>query len=85
MRLRLRRVDDTVRFEVQDTGIGIRTEDRQRLFKAFSRLERGNEKRQGTGLGLYLSGRLAALLGGRIDVDTRVGVGSTFTLVLPGA
>ncbi|MCE3284313.1 MAG: putative histidine protein kinase [Steroidobacteraceae bacterium] len=85
VRLRLRRVDDTVRFEVQDTGIGIRREDRQRLFKAFSRLERGNEKRPGTGLGLYLSGRLAALLGGRIDVHSRVGVGSTFTLVLPGA
>ncbi|HEX5648200.1 MAG TPA: PAS domain S-box protein [Steroidobacteraceae bacterium] len=85
VRLRLRRVDDTVRFEVHDTGIGIRTEDRQRLFKAFSRLDRGNEKRQGTGLGLYLSGRLAALLGGRIDVDSSVGVGSTFTLVLPGA
>ena len=74
-----------MRFEVQDTGIGIRPEDRERLFKAFSRLERGNEKRQGTGLGLYLSARLAALLGGRIEVESRVGAGSTFTLILPGA
>ena len=85
VRLRLRRVDQSLRFEVRDTGIGIRPDDRERLFKAFSRLERGNEKRQGTGLGLYLSGRLAALLGGRIEVESAVGAGSTFTLVLPGA
>ena len=81
----MRRVDKSLRFEVHDTGIGIRPDDRERLFKAFSRLERGNEKRQGTGLGLYLSGRLAALLGGRIEVESAVGAGSTFTLVLPGA
>ena len=84
VRLRLRRVAQTLRFEVRDTGIGIRREDRDRLFKAFSRLERGNEKRQGTGLGLYLCGRLAALLGGRIEVESEVGAGSTFTLILPG-
>lgn len=81
--LRLRRARDSVRFEVADTGIGIREEDRERLFKAFSRLDRGNEKRQGTGLGLYLSARLAALLGGRIEFDSSVGVGSTFRLILP--
>jgi PAS domain S-box-containing protein len=85
VRLRLRRVAQDLRFEVHDTGIGIRAGDRERLFKAFSRLERGNERRQGTGLGLYLSARLAALLGGRIEVESEVGTGSTFTLVLPGA
>jgi protein-histidine pros-kinase len=83
--LRLSRDAETVRFEVQDTGIGIRPEDHERLFKAFSRLERGNEKRQGTGLGLYVSARLAALLGGRVEVESTEGVGSTFTLILPGA
>jgi protein-histidine pros-kinase len=85
VRLRLARDGELVRFDVEDSGIGIRPEDRERLFKAFSRLERGNEKRPGTGLGLYLSARLAAMLGGRIEVSSAVAVGSTFTLLLPGA
>ncbi|HET7203437.1 MAG TPA: PAS domain S-box protein [Steroidobacteraceae bacterium] len=84
VRLRLLRANESVRFEVQDTGIGIRPEDHERLFKAFSRLERGNDKRTGTGLGLYLSARLAALLGGRIEFESEVAAGSTFTLILPG-
>jgi protein-histidine pros-kinase len=71
------------RFRVADTGIGISAADRDRLFHAFSRLERGNATRPGTGLGLYLSAQLAALLGGRIDVESTLGVGSTFTLTLP--
>jgi PAS domain S-box-containing protein len=86
VRLLLRRTaEGGVRFDVHDTGIGIRPEDRERLFKAFSRLERGNEKRSGTGLGLYLSARLAALLGGRLAFESDVGAGSTFTLTLPGS
>jgi PAS domain S-box-containing protein len=83
VRLAVTRATPWVRFEVADTGIGIRPVDRERLFKAFSRLDRGNETRQGTGLGLYLSARLAALLGGRIEFDSVVGTGSTFTLILP--
>lgn len=83
VRLAVTRGSGRVHFEVTDTGIGIRDADRERLFKAFSRLDRGNETRQGTGLGLYLSARLAALLGGHIEFDSTVGVGSTFTLVLP--
>jgi PAS domain S-box-containing protein len=83
VRFMMRRTPSCVRFEVSDTGIGIRAEDRERLFKAFSRLERGNDTRQGTGLGLYLSARLAALLGGRIEFDSTVGTGSTFRLILP--
>lgn len=81
--LAVTRASSSVRFEVTDTGIGIRDVDRERLFRAFSRLDRGNETRQGTGLGLYLSARLAALLGGQIEFESTVGVGSTFTLVLP--
>ncbi len=84
VRLRVERHrDGGIRCEVSDTGIGIRAEDRERLFRAFSRLERGNESRQSTGLGLYLSARLAQLLDGTIDFDSAVGRGSTFILYLP--
>jgi signal transduction histidine kinase len=73
-----------VRFGVSDTGIGIAEADRQRLFRPFTQLDSGLTRRHGgTGLGLYISQRLAALLRGRIDVDSKVGAGSTFTLVLP--
>jgi signal transduction histidine kinase len=70
--------------QVRDTGIGIREADRARLFQPFAQLDAGLTRRHGgTGLGLYNSGRLAQLLGGRIDVQSEPGVGSTFTLVIP--
>jgi signal transduction histidine kinase len=73
-----------VRFAVTDTGSGIAPEDARRLFRPFTQVDAGLTRRHGgTGLGLYISQRLAQLLGGRIDVQSEVGVGSTFTLVLP--
>ena len=84
VRLSVERVSDEVRFSVRDTGVGIAPEDLERLFQPFAQLETGPTRRYGgTGLGLYISGRLAGMLGGRIDVDSSPGVGSTFTLVLP--
>ena len=72
-----------VRFAVSDTGAGIAPEDARRLFRPFSQVDAGLTRRHGgTGLGLYISQRLAQLLGGRIDVQSELGVGSTFTLVL---
>jgi signal transduction histidine kinase len=72
-----------VRFAVSDTGSGIAPEDARRLFRPFSQVDAGLTRRHGgTGLGLYISQRLAQLLGGRIDVQSEIGVGSTFTLVL---
>ncbi len=74
----------SVVFIVRDTGIGMEDADMARLFKPFSQLDDGPARRhKGTGLGLYVSRRLADLLGGRIDVLSRPGHGSTFTLVLP--
>ncbi|MGI6702811.1 MAG: ATP-binding protein [Clostridia bacterium] len=70
-------------FSVSDTGIGIKKEDRERLFNAFERAETpALYCREGTGLGLYLSSKLATLLGGNIVCMSEYGKGSTFTLVL---
>lgn len=75
---------DDVHFEVHDTGSGITGEDQQRLFQPFMQLDSGLTRRHGgTGLGLYISHRLAALLGGRLDCESRPGKGSVFTLSIP--
>jgi protein-histidine pros-kinase len=72
--------------EVRDTGSGIRPEDQQRLFQAFTQLDSSSTRRhEGTGLGLHLSHKLAELLGLRITFATQFGEGSTFTLHLRDA
>ncbi|MFC5479356.1 ATP-binding protein [Massilia suwonensis] len=75
---------DTLRFAVTDTGIGIEAEHLQLIFEEFTQVENPlQRKSKGTGLGLPLCRRLAELLGGRVDVSSRPGVGSTFMLTLP--
>jgi PAS domain S-box-containing protein len=76
---------DFVEISVDDTGLGIREEDLDRLFKPFSQITREDQLRQvGTGLGLYLSQKIAELLGGEIRVMSEVGEGSTFVFRIPG-
>jgi len=75
--------DDGTRFTVEDTGVGIREDDQRKLFHAFEQLGSTNSRRrEGTGLGLHLSQKLAALLGGRIEFESKQGKGSRFSLVL---
>jgi signal transduction histidine kinase/CheY-like chemotaxis protein len=77
-------LDDTIVFEVTDTGIGISEADQERIFEEFVQVESELQTRvKGTGLGLPLSRRLAGLLGGTITVQSEPGHGSTFTVRLP--
>jgi protein-histidine pros-kinase len=68
---------------VIDTGPGITADDQEKLFAAFMQLPSRTGRVDGTGLGLHLSQKLAALLGGSIQCASQIGVGSTFTLLLP--
>ena len=72
-----------VEISVEDTGIGMRHEEQARLFQAFEELDNSNaHKHEGTGLGLYLSQKLATLLGGNIAVESVHGLGSAFRLMI---
>ncbi len=82
--LTLGREGEWLVFEVADTGIGIAQADIARLFQPFTQLDTGFTRRfGGTGLGLFVSRRLAELLGGDIGVASTPGNGSTFTLRVP--
>lgn len=76
--------DGRFRVAVKDTGIGIKEEDLGRLFLEFEQLESGASRRYGgTGLGLALSRKIVEMQGGTILAESEVGMGSTFTVVLP--
>ena len=76
--------EEAVRLSVQDTGVGIAQENQQLVFEEFSQIENRLQKRvKGTGLGLPLCRKLASLLGGRVELQSTLGVGSTFSVVLP--
>jgi signal transduction histidine kinase len=78
---RTRQAGDWIEIQVQDTGIGIAEADIGRLFQNFGQANRAtSSKYGGTGLGLALSQKLCALMGGGISVKSEVGQGSSFTI-----
>jgi signal transduction histidine kinase len=84
VRVTARRDGDHLVFAVADTGIGIAPEDLTRLFEDYSQIDSSVQRRvRGTGLGLSLSKKLAAVLGGQLTVESRLGEGSTFSLTIP--
>jgi two-component system phosphate regulon sensor histidine kinase PhoR len=75
---------DVVCIEVADTGIGIPRDDLPRIFERFYRVDKARSRELGgTGLGLSIVKHLMQSIGGQIDVTSRVGAGSKFTVALP--
>ncbi|MBO6918588.1 MAG: PAS-domain containing protein [Rhizobiaceae bacterium] len=69
----------TIRFEIEDTGIGIPKEDLAKVFDKFSQVDASSSRRhEGTGLGLSIAASLVKLMSGRIGVESELGVGTTF-------
>ena len=74
-----------VRVAIKDNGIGISAEELPNLFKRMHQINRTQLEQSGLGVGLAIAKGIAEIHGGRIDVESEVGTGSTFTLVLPVA
>ena len=70
-------------FEVQDTGSGIAAEELDSLFIPFVQTQTGRQSQSGTGLGLSICQEYVELMGGKIEVDTQVDLGSTFSFTIP--
>ncbi|MGQ9865929.1 MAG: ATP-binding protein [Pseudanabaenaceae cyanobacterium] len=82
--LTIERRGDTVQFAIVDRGIGIPADRLEMLFEPFEQLDTSTKRRyEGAGLGLAIAKRLAQKLGGDITVESEVGQGSTFRLMLP--
>ena len=76
--------DDALRFSVQDTGIGISSKEKERLFKPFSQVDESTTRRfGGSGLGLVICKRLVENMGGQIEFESALGRGSTFWFDMP--
>ena len=86
IRVRARRAGRNVAIEVEDNGPGVRPHERKRIFERFYRADDLlSRQTEGTGLGLAIAKRIVELHGGRIELDSRVGQGSTFRVILPAA
>ncbi|MCL2605523.1 MAG: response regulator [Defluviitaleaceae bacterium] len=84
VRLNISVSGDSLVFEIQDTGIGIREEDQPKLFKAFEQVDKSmNRHVVGTGLGLIISKTFVEMMGGDIKLESEYGQGSTFTITIP--
>ena len=83
--LGLRETEDHLELSVQDTGVGIAEQDVERAFARFERLPSwdGARSREGAGIGLAMVEQLTTLMGGTVELRSKVGTGSTFTVRLP--
>ncbi len=76
--------DKNLIISIKDTGIGIPDEEQQLIFERFYQVDGSSERQHGgTGLGLAISCSIIALMGGRIELESTVGVGSEFKIILP--
>jgi len=80
----LRGQDGAVRLSVADSGVGISPDDQARIFERYYRAH-GDRRPEGLGLGLYITRLLAEGMGGRVEVQSLLGKGSTFHVILPAA
>jgi two-component system sensor histidine kinase VicK len=78
-----RRQGESLAFCVRDTGLGIPKDDLPKIFNRFYRVHRPGQEIKGTGLGLAIVHKIVAAHGGRIDVQSEVDHGTTFTVQLP--
>jgi len=86
IRVRAKRSGRNVAIEVEDNGPGVRPHDRKRIFERFYRGDDLLSRRtEGTGLGLAIAKKIVEQHGGRIELDSRLGVGSIFRVILPAA
>ena len=86
VRLTVRDIGEEVVLAVEDTGIGIPPESLPRVFERFYRVDKGRARDEGgTGLGLALVKHAAKLHGGRVELDSKLGIGSTFRVHLPAS
>jgi CHASE2 domain-containing sensor protein/DNA-binding NarL/FixJ family response regulator len=72
----------TIDFRIEDTGVGMSSEQLQKIFKPFEQVGDAGKRPDGTGLGLTISQRIAALMGSKIQVESSLGEGSTFSVKL---
>jgi signal transduction histidine kinase len=84
VRIELSTVDGRARIAVRDQGLGISLEEQTRLFRKFERGERARSLGiKGTGIGLAMVDHIVRAHGGRVEVQSAAGTGSTFTILLP--
>jgi PAS domain S-box-containing protein len=83
VRLACERRGDTLALAVADTGIGIPSDDLAKVFEEFYQVDRGPRRPEGLGLGLSIVRRLAVLLGHKIEIESSVAKGTTFTITVP--
>jgi two-component system phosphate regulon sensor histidine kinase PhoR len=84
VRMKVNEAEHAIRTEVSDTGVGIPEEDLPRMFEKFFRVKANKNVAKGTGLGLSLVRRIVETIhGGKVELSSRVGQGSTFSIQLP--